>query len=227
MRSAGFRNSDWISFQLDGKITSRTLVYFRWFELTASGGVEIWYYLMPLSSAQFCLQWFSPTMVSMVRSYNCFACNRRFGNICSSRWSKWENFITIDLVMPMFRSVYMEIQAGMMFAQEFGLCVLRERSFDGQCHHLWKLWELCNEGCGVLDAFVTFLSRLLEEQVIRTWKFQPFEDARYVLIWFCMPTCLNVSFFETNRKQTTNLYKSVFDVFAEMAVLLLELFETV
>jgi hypothetical protein len=52
-------------------------------------------------------------------------------------------------------------------------------------------------------------------------------NARYVLIWFCMPTCLNVSFFETNRKQTTNLYKSVFDVFAEMAVLLLELFETV
>ena len=52
-------------------------------------------------------------------------------------------------------------------------------------------------------------------------------NARYVLIWFCMPTCLNVSFLETNRKQTTNLYKSVFDAFAEIAVLLLELFETV
>ena len=75
---------------------------------------------------------------------------------------------------------------------------------------------------------MTFLSRLLEEQVIRTWKFQPFEDARYVLIWFCMPTCLNVIFVlkQIENKQPI-LYKSVFDVFAEIAVLLLELFETV
>ena len=45
---------------------------------------------MPPSSAQFWLQRFSPSMVSMVRSYNGFACNRHFGSICSSRWSKWE-----------------------------------------------------------------------------------------------------------------------------------------
>ena len=32
--------------------------------------------------------------------------------------------------------------------------------------------------CGVSDAFVTFLLRLLEPQMIRTWNFQPFEDAR-------------------------------------------------
>ena len=74
---------------------------------------------------------------------------------------------------------------------------------------------------------MTFLSRLLEEQVIRTWKFQPFEDARYVLIWFCMPTCLSVSFFKQIENKQPILYKSVFDVFAEIAVLLLELFETV
>ena len=34
-----------------------------------------------------------------------------------------------------------------------------------------------------------------------------------------MSTEFNLTFFETNRKQTTNLYKPVFDVFEQTAVL--------
>ena len=148
IRSVDFWNSSWISFQLDGKITSRTLVYFKEFELTASGGVEIWYYLVPLSSAQFCLQWFSPTMVSMVRSYNCFACNRRFGNTCSARWSKWESFIIIGLVMYVFRKVCMGIQAGIEDTEVWDPCFLLWKTSDNLRHRSpvpWGkgLWDHC------------------------------------------------------------------------------------
>ena len=68
-------------------------------------------------------QWFGDDKV--------LAFTRRFGNVnemYSSQLSKQRHFITNGLVMSMFRNVYMEIQAGMEFAQEFGLCVLRERS---------------------------------------------------------------------------------------------------
>ena len=179
IRSVDFWNSSWISFQLDGKITSRTLVYFKEFELTASGGVEIWYYLVPLSSAQFCLQWFSPTMVSMVRSYNCFASNRRFGEV-------WWDFAHHDLSerkisSPMvwwhrcFATFSWRSKLEEYLHQEFGLQSL---TLHGKKFASWLAssrkkslshlrLELCNEGCEASFEFgAMFYHRLwmLEEQ---------------------------------------------------------------
>ena len=59
---------------------------------------------------------------------------------------------------------------------------------------------------------------MLEEQGIQTWMFQLFEDADFVLVLHVHGVQPHV-FFETNRKQTTNLYKPVFDVFEQTAVL--------
>jgi hypothetical protein len=69
-------------------------------------------------------QWFGDDKVF-------FAYIRRFGNVdemCSPQLSERKHFVTNGLVTSMFCNVYMEIQAGMEFAQKFGLCVLRERS---------------------------------------------------------------------------------------------------
>ena len=76
----------------------------------------------------------------MVRIYKVLAFNRlfwsstrylgNFGEICSSRMSKQENVITIDLVTPTFCHVFMEIQAGTIFAKEFGLRNLAGKKFQ-------------------------------------------------------------------------------------------------
>ena len=52
------------------------------------------------------------------------------GEICSSRMSKQENVITIELVTTTFCHVFMEIQAGTIFAKEFGLRNLAEKKFQ-------------------------------------------------------------------------------------------------
>ena len=165
--------------------------------------VEIWYYLVPLSSAQFWLQRFSPTMMFMVRSCSCFAFNRHFGNTCPARWGKWENFITIGLVMPTFGSFAHHYEANEKISsslvwryQSFRtftrssklekICTevwivnfISRRKFDDLRDHRWHLFE--NFAMKVVEfQFCDVLSRLLEEQGIRTWKFQPFEDARCV-----------------------------------------------
>ena len=143
----------------------------------------------------------------MVRSYNCFACNRRFGNICSSRWSKWENFVTNGLVTPMvcLQQAIWKLWWNLLITVEqmrrfhrhwFGdinvsQCLHRDSSWNNArtgawtlCWLEWRattfviaifekkvwwltsslmasLWELCNEGCGVLVLwrFVTFAGR--------------------------------------------------------------------
>lgn len=60
--------------------------------------------------------------------------------------------------------------------------------------------KLYNEGCGVYLRLVMLYRRwMLEEQMRWFWEFQQASES----LFFCMPTCLNVSFFETNRKQTT------------------------
>ena len=53
-----------------------------------------------------------------------------FGEICSSRMSKQENVITIELVTTTFCHVFMEIQAGTIFAKEFGLRNLAGKKFQ-------------------------------------------------------------------------------------------------
>ena len=74
-----------------------------------------------------------------------------------------------------------------------------------------SLWELCNEGCGVLVLwrFVTFAGRTRDTnlEVSAVW------GCQMRLVFFCMSTEFQPHVFETNRKQTTNLYKPVFDVF--------------
>jgi hypothetical protein len=73
------------------------------------------------------------------------------------------HFITNGLVMSMFRNVYMEIQAGMEFAQEFGLCVLRERSLMTNVITFGSFENFAMKVAGV-SIRLMFLSRLLEEQ---------------------------------------------------------------
>ena len=53
-----------------------------------------------------------------------------FGEIYSSRMSKQENVITIDLVTSMFCHVFMEIQAGRRLVKEFGLHGLAGKKFQ-------------------------------------------------------------------------------------------------
>ena len=56
---------------------------------------------------------------------------------------------------------------------------ISRRKFDDLRDHRWHLFE--NFAMKVVEfQFCDVLSRLLEEQGIRTWKFQPFEDARCV-----------------------------------------------
>ena len=241
-----------ICLELEWKITTMSLIFFRWFELTASVGVEIWYHLATTLcrwvSARFCLLWFSPTMVSMMRSYSCFACNRRFGNICSSRWSKWENFITNGLVTPMvclqqaiwkldhwanekifitidlvtstFRNAFIEIQAGTIHAQELELCVWLEwrattlviAIFEKKVWWLASslmasLWELCNEGCGVLVLwrFVTFAGRTRDTnlEVSAVW------GCQMRLVFFACPRSFNLTFFFWNKSKTNNQFVQI------------------
>ena len=179
-----------ICLELEWKITTMSLISFRWFELTASGGVEIWYHLATtlcrwvLHGFVYCdfrqqwCPWWEVTVVlpaigvletfahqdgangkissPMVWWRQWFAFNRRFGSfgkICSWPLSKWEDFITIDLVTSTFRNAFIEIQAGTMHVQELELCVgwneerrlssslFSRRKFDDLRHHWWHLFE--------------------------------------------------------------------------------------
>ena len=94
--------------------------------------------------------------------------------MCSPQLSERKHFVTNGLVTLMFCNVYMEIQAGMEFAQKFGLCVLREKKFDDQRHHLWKFenftMKVVKLQLSLGRCFITLF--VLEGQVIRIWKFQ-------------------------------------------------------
>ena len=93
---------------------------------------------------------------------------------CSSYLSERKHFVTNGLVTSMFCHVFMEIQAGRIFAKEFGLHNLAGKkfwwlassplSFGNFAMKVVKL-QLSLEWC-----FITFF--MLEGQVIRIWKFQ-------------------------------------------------------
>ena len=128
---------------------------------------------MPLSSAQFCLQQLSPTMVLMVRSCNCFAYNRRFGNICSTRLSEWENFITNGLEMTSFGLYQAILTMWMRYA-----------------HHRWTNKTISSPMTWRHQCFATFTWRFkLEEHVQRSldsivWLERSFDDLRHRLLSF-------------------------------------------
>ena len=197
------------------------------------------YHLVPLSSARFCLQWcpwWEVTVVlpsigvletfahqdgangkissPMVWWRQWFAFNRRFGSfgeIFSWPLSKWEDFITIDLVTSTFRNAFIEIQAGTIHAQELELCVLVGMKSEDCRHRYFRepevrvfrsrlFGKLCNEDCGVCLRLVVFYHRwMLEEQ---TRKFGSFSRTRESL--FLHENMFEREFFsETNRKKTT------------------------
>ena len=163
----------------------------------------------------FGLWWISSPYVVMVRIYKVLAFNRlfwsstrylgNFGEICSSRMSKQENVITIDLVTPTFCHVFLEIQAGTIFAKEFGLRNLAGKKFQWlsslpfcfknfamkivelfefwvMLYHLWWCWKNGWDASGSFsNAMRNFV--LFARKFIWAW----------VLLFV----------LETNRKQTT------------------------
>ena len=160
----------------------------------------------------------------MVRSYNCFACNRRFGNTCSARWSKWESFIIIGLVMYVFRKVCMGIQAGIEDTEVWDPCFLLWKTSDNLRHRspvpwgkglwdhccletlqwgLWRYLRLGDDKVTVLDAGRTDETDLEFQRCHET---RSFVFARkFIWAW--------VLFCAWNKSKTNNLYKPVFDVF--------------
>ena len=123
----------WICLKLRWKITTMSLIYFIKFELTASGGVEIWYplcitrcrwVLHGFGFNKFHLRWCSWWEVAGV-----VACHRHFDGMGSPQLSTWEDFITIDMVMS-----------------RFCMCFACKKHVDEICSPLSEQWDFVTIG---------------------------------------------------------------------------------
>ena len=110
----------------------------------------------------------------------------------------------------------MEIQAGIIYVQEFGLHVFGWMECDDFHHRRFE--KLCNEDCGVWFSLWRFESRrldMLEEQVIWACMVQQMVDDDYVLFH---GHGVQPQVFFWNKSKTNHMYKMSFRYVWQFAV---------